>query len=132
MEMSKNSFETQRGTLTLLCSKALQGSLSLEDFYAEWPDDISDSEFASLLYEDIEDGVQHYPGHLFTGKPDTKAWESSQMYMSLYLDKQLLLSGAIESTLIKVRQHILQEGKLTPKKIDAQLSQIFGANKQSS
>ena len=119
------SYSVYRNELLHLCIKALDGELNADDFYSMWPDNIEDSKFIAKLYDDIEDGVLHFPGHLFSNKPDYKAWRDSYMYITLYLDKLLLSSELSEEKLLELHDNILSEkGRLTVEMIDDRFKQL--------
>lgn len=119
-----SNFEDFRKLLTSLCEKAQHGSLSMEEFYAHWPQDLKDSEFGAVLYEAIEDGVEHFPGNWLTGKPDIETWEKEFTFFTLYLDHKLLLSKFSESEILNLHKTILRESPSSIDKIESRLTEL--------
>ncbi|TLY22774.1 MAG: hypothetical protein E6K68_02065 [Nitrospirae bacterium] len=117
-------FDKWRAQIAVFCDKAIQGKLTLNELYQQWPNELQKSKLASGIYEDIEEGVQHFPGKLFSGKPDYETWKSSEMYAKLYLDKKLLASDGSEDELVKVREAIRQSNLLTVEMVDAKLDAL--------
>jgi hypothetical protein len=107
--------------IAVLCDKAIEGELLFEDLCQQWPKELCESKLASVIYEDIEDGVQHFPGKLFSGKPDYEMWKSSDMFMRLYLDKKLLSLDGNEEYLLEVRETLLKSKQISIEMIDAKL-----------
>jgi len=106
----KSNFEDFRKILIELCREVLQGNLDIEEFFARWPDEIPKTPFVSALFDDLEDGVEHFPGHWFSGEKNFQAWESSDMAYRLGVDTQLLKSGLLKSGLRE--EHMLYLRKI--------------------
>ena len=106
--MNKN-FEEFRSILIDLCDKALKGDLGLEAFFATWPEEITKTGFVLQLFDDLEDGVEHFPGHWLSGKKDFKTWESSDMAYRVSVDLQLLASSLNEEQMFNLRKLILDK-----------------------
>jgi len=117
MEMSKN-FEDFRDTLISLCKDVLHGDLSLEEFFTRWPDEISQTPFVLALFDDLEDGVEHFPGLGFSGEKDFQTWESSYMAYKLQVDLQSLTSGIPEDQMLFLRRFILDQNIRDKKEIE--------------
>lgn len=74
--------------LRSVCQGAISGSIKVEgipDF-----DDRSLTPFEQQVLSDIEDGVEHFPGHLFSGQPDYTEWHRSENFAALRIDVELL------------------------------------------
>lgn len=50
-----------RRSIRRLIERALEGKLSLQDLYEEWPDDLERDALAQIIYDDIESAVEHFP-----------------------------------------------------------------------
>ena len=98
-----------RSELLSICDQAIEGKLSLKGFYSIWPGDIEQSEFLSCLYQDIEEGVQHFPGHWLTGAPDYKMWMHSEFFRKLSIDRLLLVSDKSASDLASIRSNAIKQ-----------------------
>jgi hypothetical protein len=98
--------------LEQLCHRALRGELGLDEFHASWPRETLEDPFFQQLFDDVEDGVEHLPGHLFTGRTDFRAWTGSYEYRLILLDRLLLESRQGTEQLMKCRDHIIQSGLL--------------------
>lgn len=103
----ENDIETYRASLILVCEKVLRGELSLKEFCVLWPGEMAKTEFISELYDDLEDGVEHFPGHLLSGERDFETWTSSHMAQMIRIDLQLLISGLCEKDMLALRRAIL-------------------------
>lgn len=96
-----------------LCTRALEGTLNLEDFYREWPGRPEKGSFLESIYDDIEDGVQHAPGTWIAGKIDLQKWKESWEYLVICLDLQLLRSGKDPDQLLELRNEILSAKRMS-------------------
>lgn len=105
----KSNFEEHRATLVALCEKTLQGGVGLEEFIAVWPEAIAQTEFVRELFDDLEDGIEHFPGHWFSNKKNFKAWEESYMAYKLRVDAQLLASDLSEERMFALRKTIIDK-----------------------
>lgn len=72
-----------------ICSSALKGKLSLDKFLKIWPQENQDI-FLKIVYEDIEDAVEHLPSSFITNKIDWNAWKKTDTYKNLLIDHELL------------------------------------------
>jgi len=104
-----NSIEKFRTALISLCQEALKGNVNLERFYTAWPSKLAQTGFVSELYDDLEDGITHFPGKLLSGKKDIDLWLSSNMAHKIYLDQRLLESNLCEQEMFSLRNKILDE-----------------------
>ena len=86
---------------------ALEGTLRLGEFYREWPCRAEKGSFWEIVYDDLEDGVQHTPGTWLAGKVDLLQWKESWEYLVIYLDLQLLRSSKDPIRLLELRQEVL-------------------------
>lgn len=105
----KNNLEEFRGTLVDLCNKALEGNVTLDEFRAIWPSEIPKTNFVSELYDDLEEGITHFPSHLFSGKKDFELWSGFYEAYKLSVDAQLLASGLCEERMFSLRKNILDK-----------------------
>ena len=78
--------------ISSLIKKALEGRLSLNELYSTWPDTLEGDSFYERIYDHVESAVEHYPGDLITGKPDTSKFLKSGEYERLKKDLKLLES----------------------------------------
>jgi hypothetical protein len=72
-----------------ICRQALKGKLSLEEFFKIWPQENQDA-FLKIVYEDVEDAVEHLPSSFITKKIDWNAWKKMDTYKNLLIDNELL------------------------------------------
>ena len=66
-----------------LIEKALQGKVSLEEFYSTWLKELEGDKFYDGIYRDIENAVEHFPGDFFSGKPKLDIFINSREYQVL-------------------------------------------------
>lgn len=93
-----------------LCQQAVKGVLTLDDFHRMWPQDARANLFLQQVFEDIQDGVEHFPGFWLSGKPDIQSWLRSEMYFTLCIDL-ILLRHVVEreaSQLLQCRKAMLE------------------------
>jgi len=109
-----------------ICGMALQGALSLDDFFRQWPQDAKNDVLFQKIHEDIEDAVEHFPASWRTGKPDYENWENSHTYLVLYLDSILLNYGRSSEELLRAREAILKAKELSRSAIHEKLSELLG------
>ncbi len=102
-----------RATIEQLCSKALEGTLRLDDFYRQWPCQPEKGSFLEAVYKDLEDGVQHTLGTWFAGKIDLPQWRESWEYSIICLDLQLLRSNKDSVQLLTLRQEVLAAKRMS-------------------
>jgi hypothetical protein len=89
-----------------LCERALRGELSYADLTSLWPASSDTSGLLSLIREDLEDGVAHFPGAPFSGKPVWEEWHASEMYRSLLVDAALLRTDRNDDELLGLRKEL--------------------------
>jgi hypothetical protein len=116
--VKENDFGKHRDTLEVLCIRALEGVISLDDFYRAWPCNKDKGSFCKVLYDDLEDAIQHTPGTWFAGKIDLSKWKQCYEYFVVYLDLLLLKSGENPTKLLEVRKITLSEKKISVSVID--------------
>ncbi len=92
-----------------ICDRAANGEVTIEEFYERWPKDLGNSDLAQLIYEDLEEGIQHFPLKLLSGKPDYESWKSSEMYRRILVDFEVLKSDLSEPQLVELRNKLLSE-----------------------
>lgn len=103
-------------TMLEIGKSALRGALSIEEFHDRWPQETSEHVLFKKIYDDIEDAVEHFPAHPLTGKPDRR-WEKSQTYLVLYLDVLLLSQRRSPDELLRCRDSVLKQQKLSTETI---------------
>jgi hypothetical protein len=114
-----------RQAIELLCSKALEGNLRLDDFYREWPCQATKGSFWEGVYGDLEDGVQHSPGTWVGGKVDLSQWRECWEYFVIYVDLLLLRSNADPARLLKVRQDVLSAKRTSLVEAEARVARAL-------
>ena len=72
-----------------ICNQALDGKLSIEEFFKIWPQENLDA-FLKVVFEDVEDAVEHLPSSFITKKIDWHAWKKTDTYKNLLIDNELL------------------------------------------
>lgn len=108
-----------------ICKRAIDGELTLKDFNGQWPQDAKLNPFFQQLYEDIEDGVEHIPGFIFSRSIDYKSWHESETYFILCLDFILLGMDKNADELLECRTSVLEQGILSEKRIKDQVNEFF-------
>jgi hypothetical protein len=106
-------FSEQGAIVESLCRRALEGALSLDDFYQEWPCRPEKGSFWGTLYDDLEDAIQHAPGTWFAGKVDLPKWQDSWEYFVICLDLQLLRSSGDLARLLEIRDEVLTAKRMS-------------------
>ena len=108
MVTKMEDFQRWKQQIARLCDQAANGSLTIEEFYEQWPEEVCKTGIAQLIYEDLEEGVQHFPARLLSGKPDYESWQSSELYQRILVDKKILKLNESEDRLIEVRNALLK------------------------
>jgi hypothetical protein len=118
----------ERDILIELCNLALQAKIDVVNFYDKWPySDIHEDAFLKHLYEDLEDGIQHTPGSLLTGKVLHKEWINLESYGLILLDKTLLEKCTDTQVLLNCRESILVSfNQLCKINIEAEVEKCIG------
>ena len=76
-----------------LIDKALQGKLSLDEFYQSWPKVLEENLFYNTVYDDTESAAEHYPSkvHGLYGQQDPADYfRNSYEYKVLLADRKIL------------------------------------------
>jgi hypothetical protein len=123
--MTMDSFESRREALISICQLVIEGKMHIFELDKHWPNNLLKSPFLSLLYDDIEEGIEHFPAKLFSKAPDWKMWKSSQIYLQLLLDCELLKSGKPEAILLTARNELVNNQDLTPDNLRSELSKVL-------
>ena len=113
-------------TVQSLCRDALAGNIKLEDFYTRWPKVADTNSFLRQIHDDIEDGIQHTPGHFLKEGINHEAWRKSYSYLAVYLDLSLLSLNAALEELEQHRQTILENKPQSTKNVDELLARLLG------
>ena len=70
-------------TILRICDEALEGRITLDEFYDRWPCGTdSQSEFRTVFL-DLEDGITHSPGKFFSKGVDMPEWERSGAFWKI-------------------------------------------------
>ena len=104
--LSTSSSITRSHVLQLV-REAAQGRLSAHDFERRWPARAETSVFLAGVREDIEDGVYHFPGEVWSGRPAWDRWKESDMLGRLVIDEVLLTSALDDDFLHALRAEML-------------------------
>jgi hypothetical protein len=92
---------------------ALEGSISGDAFYRELQEPHDESQLYRIVYEDLEEGVLHFPGKFWSKKPDWPAWKQSEMFRRIAVDEAVLQFADVEeSKLVEVRGRLLDDSGL--------------------
>jgi hypothetical protein len=94
--------------LTELCEEVSEGAVTIKQFHAAWPQGLESSALAEAIFEDLEDGVEHFPGK-WSGRPDWESWKASDMYRRIVLDLQILQTGLDESRQMDIRDSVIAD-----------------------
>lgn len=104
-------FAKDRRLVAQLLDGAIDGRLTIEEFYKQWPEQHQEETLLSIIYEDIEEGVQHFPAKLLSGAPDRAVWTASDMYRRLRVDREVLNREGPEVDLVKLRNELLGQNR---------------------
>lgn len=89
--------------LERLVEKAIRGEVRLEELRG-----LRDWDWCGkdgwVIFDDLESGVEHFPGHFFGGGPDWETWHSSPECFLLSLDLLLLRSELCCRSIIACRK----------------------------
>lgn len=114
-----------------LCSDALDGKITLEEFYRRWPKKTDTSQLFCQIYDDIEEGIQHAPGYILKKGINYEAWRRSYSYLVLYLDAALLGSNISLEKVSEHREAILQGEPQSVNDVDELLARQMGRSKDA-
>lgn len=117
-------------SITDICKKAIDGHLKLYDFYSQWPKEANHIHLFKQIFEDVDDGIQHTPGYWFKRGINYNAWRASTMYLTLYLDLSLLSLDKNYEDLMRCREHVLKESKLSEELIVRGINEYFERQNQ--
>lgn len=124
MVVMMNAYNEWKSIVAKICRRALDGSMTIEEFYEQWPNGQEDSEFARLVYGDIEDGVQHFPAKLISGKPDYELWRSSDIYRRLVIANEVLKLDLDEPGLLEIRSLLLNDNSVPIKDMSTKAARL--------
>jgi len=108
-----------------ICKDALDGSIGIEKFHRVWPEEADTDPLLGLIYNDVEDGVEHLPAYWLTGNINFKSWKQSRAYLTLYLDYVLLEYKKNVESLIRCREVILTEKNLSQELVQHKIAEFF-------
>ena len=123
-------FEEWKKSAHKICTRALTGEVSIEEFYRIWPENLHESEFVVEIYSDLEDGIQHFPAKIFSGEPDEKSWKSSDMYRKILIDSVILSLNNPELVLKEMREKIIHDKNLSLEEIPGAINDYLPKAKQ--
>ncbi|HQR15664.1 MAG TPA: hypothetical protein PLZ37_13985 [Nitrospira sp.] len=112
-------------TLQDLCRDVLGGTVKLEEFYTRWPKAGDTSSFLRQIHDDIEDGIQHTPGHFLKEGINHEAWKKSYPYLAVYLDLSLLNLNFAFEDLEQHRKAILKSKPQSTENVDELLARLI-------
>lgn len=118
-------FQKWKQQIAEICTRAINGSINLEEFYREWPGELHESDLAKGVYEDLEDGITHFPAKPFSGKPDYELWGASDMYRRLVIISEILKTNLSEPELIDIRHSLLSVSNLPIAEISSRISKLL-------
>jgi hypothetical protein len=100
-----------------VCEAALAGSISLNQFFREWPKERNATRLFRAISENIEDRLEHLPA------------EFTHSYLALRLDvlllKRLLATANSSDELFQCRQHVLLQRNLTEETLAGHVLEYF-------
>ena len=108
-----------------ICSKALEGKLSLDEFYKIWPQSAFNMPFYDQIYTDLEEGIEHTPGFFLKQGVDYAAWIDSDEYLKIYLDSVLLDCDKSAAELLQCRAFVLRQKNLTQEIVRNRVKEYF-------
>lgn len=90
-----------------LCSLALEGKISIDELYSSWPKEANENPLFRLIFEDLEDGIEHIPGYFLKPDIDMDAWKNSREFLMIFLDNAILQSNLSVDEMFHCRERIL-------------------------
>ena len=114
-----------KSVVSEICSRALEGTLTLDEFCALWPQFLFTTPFYYQIYDDLEYGIEHTPGFFFKRGIDYEAWIDSDAYLRIFLDSVLLNYNKDVDTLQQCRNFVLQDKNLTKEIIQNSVEGYF-------
>jgi hypothetical protein len=116
-----------------LCEKSMEGTLKVDELIDMWPVEANSKPFLKIVYEDIEDGVEHIPGFFLKKGIDFKSWFVSNNYYCIYIDYILLTSNDANDTndteLLNCREFVLKQNNLSKDFIKNKIGEYFKEHK---
>lgn len=97
-----------KNKVELLIQLAIDGNLSLEKLYNEYPDNLKLEPFWSDIWADLEEAVEHFPFKLFSGKKDYETWKNSREFKKLKIDLALIRLSLVDIKISKLRAKIIR------------------------
>jgi hypothetical protein len=107
-----------------ICSEVAEGAMTLEQFHQAWPPGLEESQLAQAIFDDLEDGVEHFPGTVWTGSPDYDSWRASDMHRRIRIDLEILRVDADESRLTQLRDALIAEPDLPIEEFASRIAQL--------
>ena len=103
-------YKTMRELIKQIIEDALKGNITLETFFEKWPENAIGNNFYDLIYLNLESSIEHFPGYLFSNKPDIEEWHQMDEYLFLNIDKALLnLKITNSDILIELREKLISK-----------------------
>jgi len=100
--------EELRRNIIVLLKKAINGELSIEDFYESFPYEIKSNEPSiEIIYDDIESAIEHFPASILDGSLKKDVFQNSDEYRNLVIDLELLNSDVGKEDFIEKRRLLI-------------------------
>lgn len=90
-----------------LLAEAADGQVTLDELYRRWPGAMEDQPALEPVFEDIVDGVDHFPLKFWSREPDLESWHMSDMYWRVCVDLEVVRAARIVEELLKCREDVL-------------------------
>jgi hypothetical protein len=119
-----------RKLLIELCELVLAGKINFEDFYSKshvFNAGLVDDIFYKEVFSDLEDGVQHAPGHLFKKGINAERWRESNEYSIILIDKILLEKHLTSAISMKCREKFQNATSASQESIDPHLDKYISS-----
>ena len=107
-----------------ICSLALDAKIDIKELHSTWPSDANKNSFYRLVFEDLEDGIEHAPGYFLKAGVDLNAWKKSEEFLKIYLDCEVLKSNLTIDEMILCREKILFSKKLDQEIISREVKEF--------
>jgi hypothetical protein len=91
-----------KATVLELIGRAKSGTLSGAEFRERWPAEAREDGFLSVVYDDVDEAVQHLPAK--RGEVDLTLWHGFWERSVLDLDECLVESGGAVDELLRCRR----------------------------
>ncbi len=112
-----------RSVFLEISERAMHGEMTIDEFWKLVPRTGLDP-FLEKVAEDLADAIEHTPGKWFGGGIDWDVWYTSEGYLTIYLDTELLKKAASPLILLDARKRVLAEPMLSQASIDLALARI--------